>query len=104
MELLRPLTKHKGSWAGVNWNQPDASGARDVLEGAVGFVIALLDPAPPTSSAQAETYDSRAKYLADELLGLPRRSYERLFFRRFGSGVCQSKKAGAAAVSSFGTA
>src|SRR5262249_5448259 len=69
MELLRPLTKPARSWSIVNWNEPDASDPRDVFEGAGGFVIALLAPAPPTSSAQAETYDSRAKYLADELLG-----------------------------------
>jgi len=68
-ELLRPLTKSARSWSIVNWNEPDASDPRDVYEAAIALVIALLDPATPTSSAQAQTYDSRAQYLADALLG-----------------------------------
>jgi len=69
-ELLRPLTKPALSWSIVHWNDPPASNdPRDEFEAAVEFVIALLDPATPTSSAQAEHYDSQAQLAADEFLG-----------------------------------
>lgn len=68
-ELLRPLTK-SGFWSVVNWNDPASNDPRDVFECAVELVIALLDPAVPTSSAAVETYDSRAQHAADELLGV----------------------------------
>jgi hypothetical protein len=69
-ELLRPLTKPARSWSIINWNDAHADNdPRDEFQAAVEFVIALLDPAKPKSSAQAETYDSRAQHLADELLG-----------------------------------
>jgi hypothetical protein len=71
-KLLRPLTKPVRSWSVVHWD-PDvfvSHDPRDVFEAAVEFVIALLDPAIPTSTTQAETYDSRAQHAADELLGV----------------------------------
>jgi hypothetical protein len=68
-KLLQPLKKPARSWGVVSWTDPDAADPRDIYEAAVGFVIALLDPAIPTSSAQAETYDSRARQAADEFLG-----------------------------------
>src|SRR5262245_66298682 len=70
-KLLEPLTKPGYSGSIVNWNQAGNSrkSRRLLHDAAVEFVIALLDPANPKSSAQAETYDSRAQHLADELLG-----------------------------------
>src|SRR5262245_60311865 len=69
-KLLRPLTKPARSRSAISWNDPDASNdPRDKFEAAVEFVIALLDPATPTTSAQAETYDRAQQYLADEVLG-----------------------------------
>jgi hypothetical protein len=51
-------------------NDPGASDPRDLFEGAVGYVIALLDPAPkPADPDQAKTYDPRAQQAADEFLG-----------------------------------
>jgi hypothetical protein len=75
MKLLRPLAEHAGSWAVISWNDPDASDPRDVYEAAIAYVTALLDPAPPPPPEakdymdRIKTYDSRAQYLADELLG-----------------------------------
>jgi hypothetical protein len=67
-ERLRPLTEPARAWAIISWGDPDAD-PRDKYEAAVEYVIALLDPAKPTSSAQTETYDSRAQHAADTLLG-----------------------------------
>jgi hypothetical protein len=70
-ELLRPLAKPARSRSVINWNDPDApNDPRDKFEAAAEFVIALLDPAIPTSSAQEETYDRRAQHAADEFLGV----------------------------------
>jgi len=75
MKLLRPLAEHAGSWAVISWNDPDASDPRDVYEAAIAYVTALLDPAPPPPPEakdymdRIKTYDSRAQYLADALLG-----------------------------------
>jgi hypothetical protein len=66
--MLWPLTDPARTWAIIHWGDPDAD-PRDKYEAAVEYVIALLDPAKPTSSAQTETYDSRAQHAADELLG-----------------------------------
>jgi hypothetical protein len=68
-KLLQPLKKPARSWGVVSWTDPDAADPRDIYEAAVEFVIALLDPAIPAGSAQAETYDSRARRAADEFLG-----------------------------------
>ena len=73
VRLLRPLAPlwPRGlSWTVVSWNEPDASDSRDLFEAAVEFVIALLDPATPTSSARAKTYDPQAQQAADEFLGV----------------------------------
>jgi hypothetical protein len=67
-ERLKPLTKPTLSWAIISWGDPKTD-PRDKYEAAIEYVIALLDPALPTNSAQAETYDSRAQHAADELLG-----------------------------------
>jgi hypothetical protein len=101
-KLLRPLTKPVRSRAVVHWNDPVPSkDPRDVFEAAVEFVIALLDPAIPTGSAQAEkTYDTRARQAADELLGIHASLVRRTLHS--GLGVRQSGKG--RAVSSFGIA
>src|SRR5262245_40536341 len=73
IKLLRPLAPlwPRGvSWSVVSWNEPDASEPRDVFEAAVGYVIARLDPATPTSWDQAKTYDPQAQQAADEFLGI----------------------------------
>jgi hypothetical protein len=67
-KLLKPLAEPV-SWAVVSWHDPNqAKDPRDLYEAAIGYIIALLDPAIPSSSAQAETYDSRARRGADEFL------------------------------------
>jgi len=73
-KLLRPLTKHAGSWAVVSWNDPDASDPRDVYKAAIAYLTALLDPAPPPPPEAADyterikTYDRQAQHAADEFL------------------------------------
>jgi hypothetical protein len=69
-KLLRPLTTPARSRSVVNWDDPDASNdPRDLFEAAVEFVIALLDPDPP-STGQPETYDSQAQQAANEFWGV----------------------------------
>jgi hypothetical protein len=71
-ERLRPLTTMR-SWSIVNWDQAGSErrkSRRELHDAAVEFLIALLDPAKPKNSAQAETYDNRTQRAADELLGV----------------------------------
>lgn len=69
-ELLRPLTTPARSRSVVNWDDPDASNdPRNLFEAAVEFVIALLDPDPP-STGQPKTYDSQAQLAGNEFWGV----------------------------------
>jgi len=82
-KLLEPLTKPGYSWSIINWNEAGSdrgTSRRELHDAAVGFVIGLLDPAPP-GSIQSEThniqpaapigrYDPQVQRAADELLGI----------------------------------